>query len=463
MTPKTRRRLLILPLILIGLLGAGLWGCADLRRAVAVPVHFTSHQLCSAVFIGGADPARFFAEAVAPQIAPADALMDFEVDRAGQAVDASLAGLVESRAVYRGASGCLVMQEVMPAPAGTDVTPAPTAGGPIVEPEDPRLRSALDRAFDETAEAPHRRTQAVVIAVDGRIIAERYAPGVTPTTPLPGWSMTKSIANAVLGILVRDGRLATDAPAPVAAWQGDERRRIRIDDLLRMTSGLDLGDSVAPGWTAMFDRSAQMAYAMPDMAGFAQAAPLAAEPGTLWRYSDGSIQILSGILRDTIRSGGEDFATFVRRELFAPLGMTGATIETDATGTPLLYAQMWAPARDWARFGDLFAHDGVVGGRRILPPGWVDASARQTEGSEDFGYGAGFWTNRGDGPAIRYRLGLGLPEGSFMARGNEGQYVVVVPRLKLVVVRMARAFTPRGDIEAAARLVGDVIAVVEGP
>ncbi|MCF4164608.1 beta-lactamase family protein [Zavarzinia compransoris] len=460
MKAKTRR-LLILPLVLAALLGAGLWGCADLRRAVAVPVHFTSHGLCSAVFIGGADARRYFEDAIAPQIAPADALIDYAVDREGRAVSADLAGLVESRAVYRGAAGCIVVHEGMGVPADTGPPPSSPADIAAVEPGDAKWQAALARAFAETPRAPHRRTKAVVVMVDGRVVAERYAPGVTPGTPLPGWSMTKSVANALIGILVRDGRLDVAAPAPVAAWlgAGDGRRRISVEHLMRMTGGLDLGDSVAPGWTAMFDRSAQMAFDMPDTAAFAGAAPLVAEPGTLWGYADGSTQILAGIIRDAV---GGDVAGFIRRELLDPLGMTGVTIETDAAGTPLLYAQMWAPARAWARFGMLFADDGMAGGRRILPPGWVDLSARQTEGSEDFGYGAGFWTNRGEGPAIRHRLALGLPADSFMARGNQGQYVVVVPRLKLVIVRMGSAFTPRGDIETVARLVADVVAIVEG-
>ena len=136
--------------------------------------------------------------------------------------------------------------------------------------------------------------------------------------------------------------------------------------------------------------------------------------------------------------------------------MERVTLEFDAAGTPLGYAQMWASARDWARFGLLYAGDGVVGGERLLPEGWVAYSTRQTPGSEDFGYGAGFWTNQGEGPAIRYRRDAGMPAGSFMARGNQGQYVIVEPDAGIVIVRLGAAFTPRGDIETVARLARDV-------
>ena len=84
-------------------------------------------------------------------------------------------------------------------------------------------------------------------------------------------------------------------------------------------------------------------------------------------------------------------------------------------------------ARDWARFGLLYVTDGVVGDERVLPRGWVNYSARVTPGSEDYGYGAGFLTNRGTGSAIEAELRVGMPGDSFMARGSQGQYLVVIP------------------------------------
>jgi hypothetical protein len=121
-----------------------------------------------------------------------------------------------------------------------------------------------------------------------------------------------------------------------------------------------------------------------------------------------------------------DVMQFARRELFEPLGMRNVTLEFDATGTPEGSTQMLAPARDWARFGELYLNEGVVGGRRILPEGWMRYSASLTPGAW-VGMGAGFWTNLGDSKGSRYRTGLGMPRDAFYASGVMGQYVIIVP------------------------------------
>ena len=153
---------------------------------------------------------------------------------------------------------------------------------------------------------------------------------------------------------------------------------------------------------------------------------------------------------------------FVQRELFDKLGMRHATLEFDAAGTPIGSSHLWAAARDWARFGLLYLNDGVVGGERILPPGWVESSARQTPGAEYVGYGAGFWTNRGNGYGAAYRIAAGMPADAFMARGTYGQYVVIVPSQQLVVVRLGPAWTTRDDMDAVAWLTREVIQALPG-
>jgi CubicO group peptidase (beta-lactamase class C family) len=140
--------------------------------------------------------------------------------------------------------------------------------------------------------------------------------------------------------------------------------------------------------------------------------------------------------------------------------MRHVTLEFDAAGTPIGSSHMLASARDWARFGLLYLNDGVVAGERLLPPGWVDYSAAPTPGSEQYGYAAGFWTNRGDGEGQRYRIARGIPADAFFARGAMGQYVIVVPSQHLVVARFGSAFTPRDDMDVVARLVADVIAAM---
>ncbi len=445
-------------------------GCSALTVAPHVATGLVSHQLCSAIFVAGLDPQAFYAQALHPVVAPAEGLLSHRIDRQKHEVITTFAGGAPSRAIYRGALGCLVVQGPAPAPAQVDTAPlAPRllpaiAGQDVVTPSDPALTAALDHAFAEPDRGPPRWTKAVVIVRDGRVIAERYAPGYGPDTPIMGWSMTKSVTNALLGILVRQGRLNMDQPAPVAAWSDprDPHHAITPDSLLRMTSGLDMGQSLTGQWTDAFDPTGRMVFAERDLAGFAERAKARWAPGTRWTYANGNTLLLSRIIRE--RAGGDAASVyaFAHRELFDKLGMDRVTLEMDSTGTPIGASHMWAPARDWARFGMLYLNNGMAGGERILPEGWVDYSARFTPGSEDYGYGAGFWTNRGDSAAARWRVAQGMPADSFMARGSYGQVIVVIPSSRLVIVRMGYAYTDRGDIVAIDRLVAETVAAVKG-
>ena len=161
---------------------------------------------------------------------------------------------------------------------------------------------------------------------NGRVIAERYAPGYGIDTQVIGWSATKSVTNALIGILVRQGRLSVEGPAPIAAWTDpkDPRHAISIDNLLRMNSGLDIGDSLTARASTAFDPSAYMVFGVRDMAAFAEKASLKAAPGTERTYTNGNTLLLSKIIRD--RTGGDaaSVLAFARRELFAPLDIDGA-------------------------------------------------------------------------------------------------------------------------------------------
>jgi hypothetical protein len=365
--------------------------------------------------------------------------------------------------------GCLVETGDRPVPVVMPrVEPAPAllpsiAGPAIVDPTQPALRQALDKAFRENPEPPYRQTKAIVVVHDGHVIAERYAPGYGVDTPMLGWSMTKSVTNALLGVLVRQHKLDMNAPAPIAAWADakDPRHAITPDNLLRMNSGLDIGQSMTASASTAFDPTAYMVFGGErDMAGFAERAPLKAAPGTWWNYTNGNTLLLSRLIRDNAGGKASGVLGFAHRQLFDKLGMRHVTLEFDATGTPIGASHMFASAHDWARFGLLYLNDGVAGGERILPEGWVDYSASQTPGSGFYGYGAGFWTNRGGGEGAAYRIAHGMPADAFMARGSGGQYTIIVPSHHLVIVRLGPAFTYRDDMDVVARLVADVIATL---
>jgi CubicO group peptidase (beta-lactamase class C family) len=444
------------------LLGAGIvYAAIQGYTALRVASGFISHTLCSQTFVAGFDPDAVYAESLQPMgmIATLAPLISYRVDRAAGTVTTSIGGLARSRSVTRGHAGCLLVHGEPPsvrAEPAPRLPPAPAPNAAIDAPLHAALEAALDRAFAETPAPPHRYTKAIVIVHAGRLLAERYAPGVSAATPLLGYSVTKTVVHALIGILVRDRRLDPDAPAPVAEWAaGDPRHAITVDQLLRMTSGLDL-DETHSG----LDPSSRILFVERDMGIAAASARLIATPGQRYSYSSGGYLLLSRLVREAAGGTEDALRAFAERELFAPLGMASAVLETDAVGTPVGSTFVLATARDWARFGELYLHDGVVDGRRILPEGWV---ARATQPTLDTDYGAGVWTNR---QARRMRGGgsrsslPGAPADAFSARGLLGQYVVVVPSQQLVVARFGASLTPGGDSETVGRLVAEVIAAL---
>lgn len=465
--PSPSRRTLIAGSAVLAAALAGAGAFAAGPDPARVTTGFVADILCAQTFVSGLDPDKVFDQTL--EAMPATSLIGWaiaiDVDRGHREVRTSLLGLAPSRAIFRDGLGCRLVHgddtaDAMP-PARRSLPPpqlSEIAGPDIVTPTDPVLAHALDRVFVEDDATAPRHTRAVVVVKDGRIIAERYAEGVGIDTQLLGYSATKSVISALIDVLVRDGRLSPDGPAPVAAWQraDDPHHAITVDQLLRHTAGLDVGSSLHASLASAFDRVNRMKFVEADQAGFAEAAPLATAPGSTWSYNDANYLVLGRLIRDATGGRAADVLRFADAELFGPLGMRHVTLQFDATGTPEGGSGMLASARDWARFGMLYLDDGMIGGRRILPAGWVRASAAPTPGAF-VGYGAGWWTNAGDSMGARKRIALGMPADAIHARGQFGQYIVVVPSERLVVARFG---TTGGDndIAGVSRLVADVIA-----
>jgi CubicO group peptidase (beta-lactamase class C family) len=462
----TRRRLILLLTATTALTALALTA-ARARDVPEVATGFVASVLCSETFVSGLDPAKVFSDTTSamPGAALITWAMDYEVDRAAKDVTVTLLGIGHSHAVYREGLGCHLDHgdaDLAPVPAEGSAPPAllpDIAGASVVPPENLQLAAALDRAFTEPEAPPFRNTKAIVVVKDGRIVAERYAAGYGIDTPILGFSATKSVISALIGVLVRQGRLAPDAPAPVAAWQqaDDPRHAITVDELLRHTAGLALGSSLQASLGAAFEPVNRMKFMTSDMAAYAESMALETPPGSAWNYHDGNYLILSQLIRNATGGNPADVLRFARTELFAPLGMHHVTLEFDASGTPEGSSQMLASARDWARFGQLYLDGGVVGGKRILPEGWVNYSASPTPNAF-VGYGAGFWTNLGDSFGAKYRIAQGWPRDAFFAKGTIGQYVIVIPSERLVIARFG--VTPNWPLAAdgVSRLVSDVAA-----
>jgi CubicO group peptidase (beta-lactamase class C family) len=381
----------------VALLGMGLVYVRH-TRPISVATGTIAQTLCTEVFVSHLTAEDVYRETLATALGSGLIAnhVHWSVDHQRQTVTADWFGRFASTAVYRGAAGCLLWRDHPPAPPAPVLAPfvapwQPAIAGPqIVEPSDPALIRALDNIFVN----PDRHIKAIVVVKNGQLVAERYAPGVGIDTPLLGYSVSKLVINALAGILVGQGRLHLDIPAPIAAWASgdDTRHAITLDNMLRMTSGLAIPES-----DSGLDAVSRMLFTEPDMAGFAAQSPVEHKAGEVYLYSSGNTLLVGRIIADAVGGTEADVLNFARTALFGPLGMHSAVIETDAFGTPVGSTFILASARDWACLGLLYLNDGVVAGHRMLPGGWVGYTRRPTLGTD---YGAGVFTNAGaNGPA----------------------------------------------------------------
>src|SRR6266496_458827 len=369
--------------------------------------------ICSAVFVTGLAP-EFAAENLGFFTAPYEERAKLgrpAIDRVRKAVR------VTSR---------LPDAATQPWPMG-DLLPSDRPGAEL---DTAKVRRAVDAAF-EPAEA---MTAALVVTWQGRIVGERYGHGITTRTPLESWSMGKSITATLMGVLIRQGVYDLSQPAPVPEWRqpGDPRAKIRIADLLNMSSGLRIRAPQDPDYDPSGPYPDHVYLYTGGINSFHYAAtrPLQWPPGTVGRYRNTDPVLVNYLIRLAVEQRGEDYLAFPRRALFDKLGMRSVVIETDPYGDFLTQGYDFASARDWARLGNLYLQDGVWNGERILPEGFVRfvstvAPAWAADGRPI--YGGFFWIN-GDGD-------LPIPRGAYFMAGAGGQFTIIIPSHDLVVVR----------------------------
>ncbi len=466
---RTRRRWLAWGLLLALALAAAIAYRHYVRPMLRVATGYTAKMVCSEHFVAGFAVDEVLAHLPDNPLVP---YLRVQVDENAGRVRASLWGWVEPQvAVYRTGLGCTLLagpgpyalEPFTPPPAAAPAANAPwpqgegsTIQNQAAGSDNPALAQVLAQAFAEPDPARPRLTRAVVVVHQGRIIGERYAAGITPQTPLLGWSMTKSVTSALVGIYLAQAGLAVNAPIPVPEWRtraDDPRQAITWEHLLRMTSGLNFREDYADLHADVL----QMLYNTGDMGAYMAQRPLAQPPGTWWNYTSGSTNLLSRVIR---LGFGDDRAAYWRfpyEALFGPLGMSTAVLEPDASGSWVGSSYMYASARDWARFGLLYLQDGVWQGQRILPEGWVAFSTAPTPASQGE-YGAHWWLNLGTAEDPAARRWPDLPEDAFAALGHDGQAVLVIPSRQVVIVRLGLSRYDTWDINAFAR---DVLRALE--
>ncbi len=434
-----------------------------------------AHHLCAGLWVVGRDYQRPADVVIAEDIArfPAFRWRDtyvWAVDEASRTVTVTDPGTGSRRAKYSGDQGCAILPAEtadvhftpvsvasrLPDPATQDwPTGDRNAHAKFADVDNAGLEAALAWAFDDGARQRPQNTRGIVVLHRGRIIAERYAPGWGPYTPQISWSMGKSIAATLTGVLIQQGALELEQPAPIAEWQGrrDPRRNIRVADLLNMSSGLDFDNfgldpdhsynAANEHFRIYFDGLDVFAHAVHQ--------PLRFAPGTVQRYRNSDPLSLMVIARRVVEGRGEDFLSFPQRALFDRIGARSMVLETDAWGNFIITGYDFGGTRDWARLGLLYLRDGVWEGERILPAGFAQFVSTPAPGDPTLAYGGLFWLNRGGARAR-------LPADAYWMAGYMGQTTMIIPSRDVVVVRQGPS--PGGDGPYFEEFVARVLAAL---
>ena len=302
-----------------------------------------------------------------------------------------------------------------------------------------KLARAVDALFSQSETA---ETRAVLVLHGGRIVAERYGPGYHENTRFVSWSMAKTVTGVMIGLMVSDGRLRLDESVPIPAWQrpGDPRGEITLRQLLQMRSGLRHTEAGDPIYKS---DEVRMLFldGRDDMAAYAEAQPLEAEPGRKWEYSSATTVILADLVARSLTTSTDPatrrraVSEYLKTRLFEPLGMRSMVPEFDTAGTLIGGSLIHGTARDWAKFGEFLRTGGSVNGAQLVPRGWIEFMVKGNPRNP--GYGAQIWLNhpQAEDGTIQFP---GAPSSTFSMNGHLGQYVAVSPSQSLTVVRLGR-------------------------
>lgn len=411
-----------------------------------VATNYSAKIVCSNVFIAGRDAEETLRVDVQAPGHPLLKYVSIDVDQSEGMVTAKLLGVfAPAQSKFRAGLGCSNFHDSRPSNATSGSIESADEGlWPYGEKvnlsQDPEL---LNIVSDEALLGEGFR--ALVVVKDGRIVAERYGDGFGVGTPLLGWSMTKSVTAGIIGTLIKSGKLslADTLTGSYEKWNSDARKNITIENMLSMSSGLQWNE----GYGSVSDVT-RMLFLVDDMAGFAAQLPPEEDTDAFFNYSSGTSTMLARVWQDVVGEGSLDYP---REQLFEPIGMTSAIMETDAKDTFVGSSYMYATAQDWARYGQFLLQKGVWRGQQLLPVGFTDWMFEPTEASNGQYTKGHLWRQvPGEKPP--------LEDGIWMA-GHDGQSIGIFPSRDLVVVRLGLTpsklgYSPRPLAEAIISTVG---------
>ena len=371
----------------------------------------------------------------------------FFVNDKDSSVTGSVWGLAKRKAIYRKGVGCTLVNDfseasirkqdfALPSKPIVNVDSIPWPYGDKLTETAPsnidyqQLQKAVYSAMSETTlKGTPAFTRAVLVVYDGKIIAEKYAPQFNQHSVMLGWSVSKSLIGAMIGILIKEKKLSIDAAAPVAEWKGTKKQSISLKNLLQQTSGLDFLENYSRP-----SNVTRMLFSKGDMAAYTVSLPLKYQPGSVFNYSSGNTNILSKIIKQTV--GERAYPAFPYNELFYKINAYSFLLEPDASGTYIGSSYSYATARDFARFGLLYYNNGIWNGQQILPDNWVKQSTQPSLADKRKHYGYQFWLNGTDEKDSSKSWYPDVPADMFFCDGYGGQDIYIIPSKKLVVVRL---------------------------
>ena len=396
--------------------------------ALAVGTGLSAKLACSGFHLSGLDEQNLYSDI--DSYAPLSGVLRLAFADGQREITANLLGLSETSATFRPGLGCALDigdtstldQLVMPAIEPIDAPWPMGAGGGTPT---PRIQSLAEDILAQD-NAAGLQTRALLVAVDGELVAEAYAPGFDDRSQLMGWSMGKSVTAMMLGRLEQLGKVDVSTTPGFAEWRADERSAITLEQMLQMSTGLGFSEVYGPGSDATL-----MLFNSHRASDVAMASPLEHSPSTHFYYSSGTTNLLNRYVEGLL-GGPQAVLDFLRTEFYQTLNLTKTTFETDPSGTLVGSSYIYASARDWAKLGQLMLNDGRWGDQQLLSADWVARAATPNKSTNDPRYGYQFWLNRG-GDQLRWPS---LPEDTYAMLGNRAQRVFVIPSANAVVVRL---------------------------
>lgn len=435
---------------------AGLaYGVYYINSLMPIITGYPAKYLCSAVFVSGREQAEV--EAMDLQFSFIQYVKN-KVDIQDSSVTSSfLWG--KSKAIYRKGFGATLLRGVsesdlrkvkfpeMKLTFNADTTQWPL--GNVLpkkgsSADTVQLERIAEKLMDEDGYNGH--AFGFMVVHKGIPVVEAYQPQYNEKTRFLSWSVAKSFTNALIGMLVKDGKLSLDQPAAIPEWQNDDRKKITINNLMQMQSGLR--------WNEDYGNRSDvtvMLYCENDFAKFTYNQPMAYPAGTNWYYSSGSVNVLNYLMRKTIGNDA-DYYRYAQERLFNKIGMPNAVFEGDASGTQVGSSYVYATVRDYARFGLLYLNDGKLNGEQILPEGWVKYTTNAASDSKGQ-YGSLFWLNQA-------KAFPSAPTDMYSCNGHDGQQIFIIPSKELLVVLLG--YSPKPDrVMKFDELLGDILKTVK--